>query len=153
MPKSVIKFNFNIITNQLNNVLSFQAVVPMQLLALFSSLTVLPTLGNRKEKQVSTLTALMYRVNGVACRLSTGCALTRHRLPVAEPWRGVAVSATREHTHRSVYSHAYQPHNAHHTNAHNFTKIVHMILSATGKVTLSFTYRRDVCIVNKSQLI
>jgi len=43
----------------------------------------------------------------MACKPSTVCTLTRYRMSVAQPWRGVAVSATREHTraHESTVTH------------------------------------------------
>jgi hypothetical protein len=89
-----------------------------------TELTVSATMGNRKRKQVTTL------AGWAACRPSKGCPLTRHRLPAAEQWRGVALSATREHTHRSVNSHTYPCHNTHHTkmsystNGHDFKRNV-----------------------------
>lgn len=69
------------------------------------------TTRKTRSEHCKTLTQ---KVTSMACA-STVCTLTRYRMPVAEPWRGVAVSATREHTRTWVYSHAYQTH-IHHTN-------------------------------------
>lgn len=76
------------------------------------------TTRKTRSEHCKTLTQ---KAKGVACKPSTVCTLTRYRMPVAEPWRGVAVSATREHTHTHEYSHSYPTH-IHHTNTTYQTK-------------------------------
>jgi hypothetical protein len=134
-------------------------VVPIQLLALFSSLIVSGTLGNRKEKQVSTLVALIYRVNGMACKPSTRCGTYQTQIAGGEvvARRGSECNK-RTHTQISLQSRvATSQHSPYRHVLFNkwpqFQKSVYMSLSGTRKVPLSFTYRRDACILNKSELI
>jgi hypothetical protein len=134
-------------------------VVSTQLLALVSSLTLLAILGNRKKKQVSTLVALIHRVNSVACRPSTRCSTYQKQIA-----GGGAVarcgSECNKRTHTQISLQSRIPTSQHSPHRHvlfnkwpQFQKSVHMSLSRTRKAPLSFTYRKDVCILNKSELI